>query len=624
VDIVLGVSMAPSAIRLVLVEGQNADGVTVDEDEFDVGRGVDGDVDYDTATAPTPASVSDRVVSAILGTRESASEGGFRLTSTGVTCSDQAQAAILRDALAGRKIGHVMLVSAFLAAAALAQTVGNLTGYARTGLLFIEPDIATLAVIDSADGSIAEVHRRLLPVGDDAALAELVAIVSGAEGLQPRPDGVFVVGSGVDVARIKPKLAEATALPVNAPEEPEMALARGAALASAHAPLFASSTRALAWARDPGTGEVDPSLIALGYAEVPTDSDATQGKDVLAYSAVPDGPDDGLLVAETDASELTAGENHPRWRPLLLTGSALAALFVVGATALVISLAVSLRPTADLRLEPGQNVVVPTSQAPAPPPKAQQPAPQPLPSTPAVPTPKAPQPSPVARPVPPAPAPAKAAAPAPEAPAPAPEAPAPAPEAPAPAPAPVAPPPAVPVVPVPLPIPIYLPPIPVAPAAAPTPAAPPAPRTPAPTVDSPKQQPDSPKQQVDSPKQGSDSPKHEQPSRPGGSHGDEPSPGGRVGGSGGDRVGGSGGGSHGGGGGGWTGFGGSGGGSHGGGGGGFPGSGHGGVGGHGGFPGSGHGGSGFGGGHGGFGGSGFGGGHGGFGGSGFGGGHGSR
>ena len=39
-DIVLGVSMAPATIRMVLVEGENADGVTVEEDHFavDVGR----------------------------------------------------------------------------------------------------------------------------------------------------------------------------------------------------------------------------------------------------------------------------------------------------------------------------------------------------------------------------------------------------------------------------------------------------------------------------------------------------------------------------------------------------------------------------------------------------------
>jgi len=35
-DTVLGVSMAPTAVRMVLVEGENGDGATVDEDDFAV------------------------------------------------------------------------------------------------------------------------------------------------------------------------------------------------------------------------------------------------------------------------------------------------------------------------------------------------------------------------------------------------------------------------------------------------------------------------------------------------------------------------------------------------------------------------------------------------------------
>ena len=148
-DTVLGVSMAPTAVRMVLVEGENGDGATVDEDNFDVSP------QEETATV----SAADQVVSAILGTREGAAEGGYQLASTGVTFTDPVEAAALRDALAAHKVENVMLVSAFLAAAALAQAVGNQTNYAQTALLYIEPDTATLAVVDSADGSIADVHR---------------------------------------------------------------------------------------------------------------------------------------------------------------------------------------------------------------------------------------------------------------------------------------------------------------------------------------------------------------------------------------------------------------------------------------------------------------------------------
>ena len=413
-DTVLGVSMAPTAVRMVLVEGENGDGATVDEDNFDV----------TTAADAATVTASDQVLSAILGTRQGAAEGGYQLASTGVTFTDPIEAAVLRDKLAAHKVENVMLVSAFLAAAALAQAVGHRTNYAQTALLYIEPDTATLAVVDSADGSIAEVRRQALPEDDEAAVAQLAAMVSGAENMETRPDAVFVVGSGIDIPLIKPALEAATTLPLTAAEEPETALARGAALASAHAPLFASSTAALAYAQDPGTGAINPLAVAPGYFDAP----AGAGADALAYSAVPDDPDEFFTGTQTAATELVDADYRGR-SSFKLVGSALAAVFVIGVVALVVSLAIAIRPTADVRPSPNENVVVaPTRPAPAP----AAPAPVQAPAAPA---------------------------PAPQAPAPAPQAPAPAPEAPMPAPAPVAPAPA--------PIPV-----PAAPAPAPPPVAP--------------------------------------------------------------------------------------------------------------------------------------------------------
>ncbi|WP_416188400.1 hypothetical protein [Mycobacterium intracellulare] len=420
-DTVLGVSMAPTAVRMVLVEGENGDGATVDEDNFDV----------TTSTDAATVTASDQVVSAILGTRQGAAEGGYQLASTGVTFTDPVEAAALRDKLAAHKVENVMLVSAFLAAAALAQAVGHRTNYAQTALLYIEPDTATLAIVDSADGSIADVRRQVLPEDDEAAVAELTRLVSGAENMESRPDAVFVVGSGIDIPLIKPALEAATTLPLTAAEEPETALARGAALASAHAPLFASSTAALAYAQDPGTGAINPLAVAPGYFDAPGDA----GVDALAYSAVPDDPDDFFTGSQTAATELVGADY--RGRNFKLVGSAVAAVFVIGVVALVVSLAIAIRPTANVRPSPNENVVVaPTRPAPAP---------------------AAPAPAPAQAPAAPAPAP-EAPAPVPEAPAPAPAAPAPAPVAPAPIPVPAAPPPAPPpVAPVPVPIPLPIP-----------------------------------------------------------------------------------------------------------------------------------------------------------------------
>ena len=82
-DIVLGVSMTPTTVRMVLVEGDKADGSIVDHDAFDVAAN-DG--------SATSSKAAEQVVEAILGTKESAAAGGHHFKSIGVTWSDHAEA----------------------------------------------------------------------------------------------------------------------------------------------------------------------------------------------------------------------------------------------------------------------------------------------------------------------------------------------------------------------------------------------------------------------------------------------------------------------------------------------------------------------------------------------------
>src|SRR5262249_12931915 len=210
--------MTPTTVRMVLVEGEKADGVTVDHDVFDITT-VDG-----AATSNAP----DQVIAAILGTQESAASSGHHLVSTGVTWSDHADAATLRETLAARRIDDVHLVSELHAAGALAQAVGGIVGYATTALMFIERDTATLSVVETDDGSIVKVDSQSLH--STHAMGVLSEMGESLQTHASQPEGMFVVGSGVDVTSVKEYLEHVVSIPVSAPDEPELPLARGAAL----------------------------------------------------------------------------------------------------------------------------------------------------------------------------------------------------------------------------------------------------------------------------------------------------------------------------------------------------------------------------------------------------------
>ncbi len=393
-EIVLGVSMTPTTVSIALVEGEKADGVIVERDVFDI-TAIDG-----SATS----SASDHVIAAVLGTQEGAIAAGHRLVSTGVSWTDHAQAAVLREALVARGIEDVLLVSELHAAAALAQAVGRAVGYDKTALMFVERDTATLAVVETPDGSVVKVLSQGLHGADT--IAVLTEMVTSLEAEKSMPQGMFVVGSNVDVTAVKAHLKDLVSVPVIAPEEPQLALARGAALASANAPRFDASTVGLAYSQDlDGTTAytlalADDATTFLGHADSSLDTaDIASDSDVMPE----------------------------RSKPFLLVGSSLSAIFIAGVTALAIAMVIAIEPTVDQGS--GEMTVHPDAAAPPPAAQSAPPvAPQQVPKT-------VPAPAPAAPPaaaatarlmVPPAPPPrvvVRNAAPAPVAPKPAPAAP---------------------------------------------------------------------------------------------------------------------------------------------------------------------------------------------------------
>jgi hypothetical protein len=360
VEIVLGVSMTPTTVSVALVEGEKADGVIVERDVFDI-TAIDG-----SATS----NASNHVIAAIMGTQEGAIAAGHHLVSTGVTWTDHAQAAVLREALVARGIEDVLLVSELHAAAALAQAVGRAVGYNKTALLFVERDTATLAVVETADGSVVKVLSQGLH--DTDTIAVLTGMVTSLQAEKSMPQGMFVVGSNVDVTAVEADLRELVAVPVIAPEEPQLALARGAALASANAPRFDASTVGLAYSQDPDVTTVRSLALA---------------DDVTAFL--------GRADAFVDTADIASDSDDvsERSKPFLLVGSSLIALFAAGMMGLVIAIVINVRPTVDqgsgaMTVHP-EAVAPPTALLPAPP------APQQVPNTAPPPAPAAP-PAPVA------------------------------------------------------------------------------------------------------------------------------------------------------------------------------------------------------------------------------------
>jgi hypothetical protein len=321
--------MTPTTVSIALVEGEKADGVIVERDVFDIGA-VDG-----SATS----SASDHVIAAVLGTQEGAIAAGHRLVSTGVTWTDHAQAAVLREALEARGIDDVLLVSELHAAAALAQAVGRAVGYDKTALMFVERDTATLAVVETADGSVVKVLSQGLHGAD--VLAVVADMVTDLDFQDSVAQGLFVVGSNVDVTAVKAHLTDLVSVPVIAPEEPQLALARGAALASASAPRFDTSTIGLAYSLDPDGTTVYP--LALAVDTTTFFGHANSSADTADIASDPD-----------DVSE--------RSKPFLLMGSSLTAIFVAGLLALTIALAVNIQQSGDT--DSSKTTVPPSAAAP--------------------------------------------------------------------------------------------------------------------------------------------------------------------------------------------------------------------------------------------------------------------
>jgi hypothetical protein len=259
VDLVLGLSMTSADVRWVLVEGTTAEGATIRRDA----------ADFDTL---------DDVIAAV---------GENRLHAVGVTWANEAESAAstLLDALADRGLDNVITVSEEEAADALAMGIADRGGYSEVAVCIVDPDDALVALVD-ADGVTTE---RVGPTADD-----VLAVLDRSDG---HPEAIFVLGSADGIDSIASAF-DGAAAPVITAAEADLALARGAALASAQA-VNTLETQPARWRLPSRIGALTSVLaaavvvfvvsisVALGLSLTPgTDSTVAQ-RDTAATAEQP-------------------------------------------------------------------------------------------------------------------------------------------------------------------------------------------------------------------------------------------------------------------------------------------------------------------------------------------------
>ena len=231
-DTVLGLSVTPSAVGLVLVEGQDADGPTVDREAFEIVSG----------RHSTPHQASEQAAAAVLRTEAIAASRGQRLHSIGVTWSDGAdtEASLLLKSLTECGFDNVVPVRLPEATEALAWGIAEVIGYQVTAVCVIEPETVIMLIVHDGVGAVQTAVNHAIDT-EEALLRWLSTVFARADW---RPEALVVVGSGSDLHAVMPRLEGILSVPVFVPAESELALARGAALASAHNTGFIQMGRA--------------------------------------------------------------------------------------------------------------------------------------------------------------------------------------------------------------------------------------------------------------------------------------------------------------------------------------------------------------------------------------------
>jgi hypothetical protein len=366
-DVVMGIAVAGSIARLALV-GPAAGGYAAIEHSV-VDLGVDP---FET------------LIRAVGDAQHLLAGESRRLVATRVYSPDPAQAQAFSQALAGAGFGNVAVISEAEAVTALLRGILGIGAGPGSLVLQVTAEAATLLGLgaDALATVLAAVALEDVVPNTQAAAAAVDMVL---DFLRTAPFEVaaasqmaFVMGTFEDLDRVVEQLRARTPLRAELLDNPEFAIANGAAVAPAVAPaLDAIDATAMA----PAVGLVGDSTTVSPTAGT---EELQAEEPQLAYSMTDDGeplPVENEFGDEYDDEEAQTTAQRLSGRSLLIS-NAVVAFAVIGFASLAVAVAVTVRPTAAAEpvvghqnAAPGKFMpLLPTQQqAPVPAPPADQP-----------------------------------------------------------------------------------------------------------------------------------------------------------------------------------------------------------------------------------------------------------
>jgi hypothetical protein len=220
VQTVLGLSMTSTSVGWVLLDGNDSHAAVLDHDAFDI-----------VPTADSTIGETARHRAAVRGAQSIATASGHSISSVRVTWTEgiDADAKTFVQSLADLGFDNVLATPLSTAGQAWGLEAGRENEHTKTGICILEPDAATVMIVATGAGSVRLAITENRDSADD--LIEWLRTVFRDDGWLP--ESLYLIGSRRDLDEVAGPIADALPIPVHDTVDAQLALARGAALASA-------------------------------------------------------------------------------------------------------------------------------------------------------------------------------------------------------------------------------------------------------------------------------------------------------------------------------------------------------------------------------------------------------